>query len=705
MNMTWLDFNDAEDVVSTEPERLDPAAIKTAIIDRLHSVVSYLFPNGKEKNNQFFVGDISGEAGKSLVIELAGDKAGVWNDFNTREKGDIFDAWAYHARLDCKGQFPQLLKLISEWLGAAPTHTRPLKPKSKSIHYDDRGPSTAEWTYHDQDGKMICVVYRFDPSDGKEFIVLDVASGKYRAPDTRLLYNLPGVAKSKKVVFVEGEKCALALIEEGITATTALFGSNAPIDKTDWSPLKGKDIVIWPDNDETGKKFANDVAEKLANIGARSVEVLLVPANKPAKWDAADAIAGNESAQDFIQTARTVTVKKKALELEDWLAKDLFIGKPKKREWLCEGIFPMAQVSLLAASGGVGKSFLLAKLAREVADFNGFIPTAPTVFGGRLSAKGAAIYITAEDDFIEMHLRLNSLGDIPDNLYVVPLSDAGGVKHLFVPDPARKVPKCTEFWESLVRQFKSIPDLRVIIIDPLQPLCGLDFNVPENAQFVCSKLSSLAAETGAAVIVSHHFAKREALTAEQAREAIRGSGGLVDGVRAAYALWQPPIDRAKSICKQLDCEYIRGGVVFGGVVKANGRANIDVAINVRDKETGILIDRSYELSHQKSTAGDHLKDLVFAISTAAVEGKPYTKTGQNGVHERRFEMPEVFHQFGRHKMIGFVDQLLSDKLVVTAMAPGQTSVKWLDEPEGPVAKGEAKFAPGHLSRSPSKAKA
>lgn len=38
---------------------------------------------------------------------------------------------------------------------------------------------------------------------------------------------------------------------------------------------------------------------------------------------------------------------------------------------------------------------------------------------------------------------------------------------------------------------------------------------------------------------------------EQAREAIRGTGGLADGVRAVYALWQPKEDQAKKSCEAL----------------------------------------------------------------------------------------------------------------------------------------------------------
>ncbi len=117
-----------------------------------------------------------------------------------------------------------------------------------------------------------------------------------------------------------------------------------------------------------------------------------------------------------------------------------------------------------------------------------------------------------------------------------------------------------------------------MVLDPLQPLCALDLNVPENAQFVCSKLAALAATTGASVIVSHHFAKREASTPEQARDAIRGTGGLVDGVRSVYALWNPKPDEAKAICKTLNEDYERGCIVKGGVVKANGKANLNVAV-------------------------------------------------------------------------------------------------------------------------------
>ena len=64
--------------------------------------------------------------------------------------------------------------------------------------------------------------------------------------------------------------------------TTSPFGS-ANADKADWSPLHGRTVVIWPDNDGPGAKYAADVARLVP--GAK---VVPVPASFPDKWDLAD---------------------------------------------------------------------------------------------------------------------------------------------------------------------------------------------------------------------------------------------------------------------------------------------------------------------------------------------------------------------------------------------------------------------------------
>ena len=57
------------------------------------------------------------------------------------------------------------------------------------------------------------------------------------------------------------------------TAVTSPNGSNAA-DKADWTPLKGRQILIWPDQDEAGQTYAEAVREQLQKAGAGSIRIL-----------------------------------------------------------------------------------------------------------------------------------------------------------------------------------------------------------------------------------------------------------------------------------------------------------------------------------------------------------------------------------------------------------------------------------------------
>ena len=687
----FFDFNDVPDITV----RYEKDDIRARLLDQLESVLIHLFPHGKRRGAQFFVGNLQGDPGDSLVIELDGSKRGLWIDFATGESGDVLALWASVRGYRLPGDFSSLLEDAGDWL-IVPRIAPPPVARSASIH-DDLGPYTGKWDYLSADGQLLACVYRYETPTGKQYRPWDARTRTMRMPEPRPLYNLPAVAASDAVVLVEGEKCADALMGVSIVATTAMGGAATAIDKTDWTPLAGKTVVVWPDHDDAGVRYADIVIPKLLHLGAK-VRRVTVPQDKPKKWDAADAVAEGFNVVSLLATSSPAADSVQQMDITRWRAVDRFVGEPKVRQWLIEGVFPQAQAALIAAAGGVGKSFLLLALAREVAAFDGSWANAPTLFGGPLASHGVAIYVTAEDDAIEVHNRLNAIGPIPDRLYVLPLPDAGGAVPLFAPDPSTRGPATTTAWVGLERQLKAMPGLRLVVLDPLQPLCALDLNVPENAQFVCSRLAALAASTGASVIVSHHFAKREASTPEQAREAIRGTGGLVDGVRAVYALWHPKEDQAKKLCEALGEPFERGRVVMGGVVKANGRANLRVATFLRSA-SGLLVDCTDRLRQARPEPDDLLPALKSAIARAARDGQPYTKTGGNGLYERRHELPEAFHAIGKHRLTGWVDTLLAQGELVTAMAEGSKLVKWLDAPNGPVAQGQAVFVTGHLTRS------
>jgi putative DNA primase/helicase len=128
-------------------------------------------------------------------------------------------------------------------------------------------------------------------------------------PEPRTLYNQPAIRDADTVVLVEGEKCAQALIDAGICATTAMHGANAPVEKTDWSPLAGKNVLIWPDRDKPGWTYEMTAADALLAAGAISCVVLLPPDDQPAGWDVADALADGFDVTDFIANGPRISVK------------------------------------------------------------------------------------------------------------------------------------------------------------------------------------------------------------------------------------------------------------------------------------------------------------------------------------------------------------------------------------------------------------
>ena len=61
------------------------------------------------------------------------------------------------------------------------------------------------------------------------------------------------------------EKAADAARSIGLDAVTSAHGSSAPA-KSSWAPLAGRDVVILPDADEPGAKYAREVAMLLARL-------------------------------------------------------------------------------------------------------------------------------------------------------------------------------------------------------------------------------------------------------------------------------------------------------------------------------------------------------------------------------------------------------------------------------------------------------
>ncbi len=113
------------------------------------------------------------------------------------------------------------------------------------------------YPYKKADGALSYSKKRLDYEDGTKsflFVLPDGTVGLKGLP--HIPYNLPDVEKATTVYFVEGEKCADAVIKQGCTATTLDCGARSKLQKADVKYFKGKNVVIIPDNDDPGMKYA-----------------------------------------------------------------------------------------------------------------------------------------------------------------------------------------------------------------------------------------------------------------------------------------------------------------------------------------------------------------------------------------------------------------------------------------------------------------
>ena len=702
-----LDFNTAALCDTCKPhvddkdrfERIRAEADANAL-----SILCHLLPEGRLDGSEYVCGNVNGLQGKSLKFNI---KKGVWNDFagNADEKGDIISLWM-QAR-SCK--FSLAISQIEEYLNLKTTPT-PNFTKTPKPHRD-LGKPTTTYYYHNETGTITATVTRYDPpptqdepKPRKEFIPWDCETRKHTHPNPRPLYNLPGIVNEKQVVLTEGEKCADALIAIGIPATTAMGGSKAPTGKTSWLPLQNKDVFIWPDNDEPGKLYAENVARAIHAVGG-TVKILTVPEGKPLKWDAADAVAEGFDVKKYLQNACQSEPKKYAITLSEW---DLnsYGGKPPDREWLVDHIFPLKAASNLAAMGGGGKGLLLLHLALQVVcEFKpDLLNEYPKAFGNNVMQRGTAVIFSAEDDRDELHRRVADIDEanrrleVKDKLILVPLSSTGGPRPIIV--PGRNGPETTDFYHQIREQLLKIPDLKLVVFDPLVNFAAVDTNKDTAAvSFVNGVMSSLASDTGAAVIVAHHLNKlgKEAIhTPEQAREKVKGVTTIIDGVRATYCLWSMEREKAKRVCRKLSVEFKPNKVFSGAIVKANGPADYEMKTYLR-QNNGLLMVVDDALRNTKTTKAELYEAMVDDVRRGALGGRPFTSTGAPGFFERREELSFEIQDQSKHQLDTMSKDLLDSGKIVKCIAAGSKIPKWLDVPDGPFTTGAGKFEPGFVN--------
>jgi len=89
---------------------------------RAPALAQELLPGGVRRGGEWVAGSLAGERGRSLAVHLHGQKAGVWADFASGQRGDALDLIA-QAR--CGGDKSDALRWARNWLGLGDGRTLP----------------------------------------------------------------------------------------------------------------------------------------------------------------------------------------------------------------------------------------------------------------------------------------------------------------------------------------------------------------------------------------------------------------------------------------------------------------------------------------------------------------------------------------------------------------------------------------------------
>jgi len=291
---------------------------KTAVLARLDiaGLIADLFPRRTQAGvNQVLVNcPKHDDATASCSVNTVN---GLWNCKACGESGNVFDCYMARRGVD----FATALHDLEERAGIAPPQAgsakrrsaahaassspaKPAaaKPKAKAKQAPApavKGRVVAVFRYRDAAGVVRYVKKRIVPGrDGrrKEFAFAHFLADDNEAPGRGdcppLLYNLHRLAAAppgETVFIVEGEGKADALAAWGLVAVCTDSGAAGRWPDGFNDLFTGRPVVILPDNDQPGEKYAAAVAALLVPVAA-SVKILRLP-ELPPKGDVLDWIA------------------------------------------------------------------------------------------------------------------------------------------------------------------------------------------------------------------------------------------------------------------------------------------------------------------------------------------------------------------------------------------------------------------------------
>jgi RecA-family ATPase len=230
-------------------------------------------------------------------------------------------------------------------------------------------------------------------------------------------------------------------------------------------------------------------------------------------------------------------------------------GKPvPAREWLCEGLIPMRNVTLLGGDGGTGKSLLALQLGVAVASGGMWI--------GKPVRNGGVIFLSAEDDEDELQRRTFDILDHVqrrfEDLEALTVRSVAGEDALLAIEGQLKLLKSELFNELESRAGDEAPAL--IVIDTLADVYPANENDRAKVRQFVGILRSLAIKRDCAVMLLGH----PSLTGLNSGSGTSGSTAWNNSVRSRLYFkrimdgdYEPDVDQR--ILESMKSNYGRKG--------------------------------------------------------------------------------------------------------------------------------------------------
>ncbi|CDH46571.1 AAA family ATPase [Candidatus Contendibacter odensensis] len=445
------------------PTQSEVRQMNEHLLEYAREALPYWLPHGYFDHGNYRAKNLNNIRRGNIAVQWA---KGSWSDSADKDaKGP--DLLSLHAHLFFHGSLEASIQQLKQ---EYQSKTGPFKPRvvrepnfstkpegPKSLNSYDRLitpiPKEASlpeqikqypyWIYRDPNGRNLFYVVRVDRSNYYALTYWITPRSKYewrRQPPSPLpLYHWDQLSARETILVTQGEESADAAAQLFSGVATTSFDGLRGVDRTDWTPLKEKKVVIWPRHNEAGERYKDAVISLLWGQ-ADDIQILQFTEHHPVGWDAAAAlnegwkpVFGVNYSLEYPKLFNLARLSERALtEERDFfetcgrsLTELIQVDLPPL-EYVVQELITTDSLNLVSAWRGVGKSLFVMELAIAISTAKPFfvweVPKRRTTvvidgemglallrnnYESRYPQGRKNLYLVASDDFVNADHLLN----------------------------------------------------------------------------------------------------------------------------------------------------------------------------------------------------------------------------------------------------------------------------------------------------------